>query len=71
LPIVEALLHSSLIWLPAEWAQFTLQLSTAQGDNILKEVLMPETPEENLAEMNLQATAFATKQLPIIKALQL
>jgi len=55
--------------LPAEWAQFTLQFLTAQGDNIVKEGQMLETPEENLAELNMQATAFATKQLPIMKEL--
>ena len=56
--------------LPAEWAQFTLQLLTAQGQKIVKEDKTLETSEENLAELNLQATAFATKQLPIMKALQ-
>lgn len=56
--------------LPAEWAQFTWQLLAAQGQKIVKEGKTLETPEENLAELNLQATAFATKQLPIMKALQ-
>ncbi len=56
--------------LPAEWAQFTWQLLAAQGQKIVKEGKTMETPEENLAELNLQATAFATKQLPIMKALQ-
>ena len=56
--------------LPAEWAQFTWQLLAAQGKTIVKEGKTLETPEENLAELSLQATAFATKQLPIMKALQ-
>jgi SAM-dependent methyltransferase len=56
--------------LPIEWAQFTWQILTAQGQKITKEGKTLETPEENLAELNLQATAFATKHLPIIKELQ-
>ena len=56
--------------LPAEWAQFTWQQLASQGQKIVKEGKTLETTEENLAELNLQATAFATKQLPIMKALQ-
>ena len=56
--------------LPAEWAEFTWQILAVQGQKIVKEGKSLETPEENLAELNLQATAFATKQLPIVKALQ-
>ena len=56
---------------PAEWAQFTWQLLAAQGQKIVKEGKTLETPEENLAELSLQATAFAAKQLPIMKALQI
>jgi SAM-dependent methyltransferase len=56
---------------PAEWAQFTWQILTAQGQKILKDGKTLETPEENLTELTLQATAFATKQLPIMKALQI
>jgi SAM-dependent methyltransferase len=56
--------------LPAEWAAFTWQILAVQGQKIVKEGKALETPEENLAELNLQATAFATKQLPIMKALQ-
>jgi hypothetical protein len=55
---------------PAEWAQFTFQILAAQGQKIVKEGTTLETADENLAELNLQATAFATKQLPIMKALQ-
>jgi hypothetical protein len=57
--------------LPAEWAQFTWQLLAAQGQKILKEGKTLETPEENLAELTAQATSFAEKQLPIMKALQI
>ena len=56
---------------PAEWAQFTFQILAAQGQKIVKEGTTLETADENLAELNLQATAFATKQLPIFRALQL
>jgi SAM-dependent methyltransferase len=56
--------------LPADWAQFTWQVLAAQGQKIVKEGNTLVTPEENLAELGLQATAFATKQLPIMKALQ-
>lgn len=57
--------------LPADWAQFTLQILTAQGQKILKEGKTLETPDENLAELTSQANAFASKQLPILKALQI
>jgi hypothetical protein len=56
--------------LPEEWAQSTWQVLAVQGQKIVKEGKTLETPEENLAELNIQATAFATKQLPIMKALQ-
>lgn len=56
--------------LPAEWAQFTWQLLAAQGQKIVKEGKTLETPDENLAELTAQAHDFATKQLPIMRALQ-
>jgi hypothetical protein len=37
---------------------------------IFKEGKALETPEDNLAELILQAKVFATNQLPIMKALQ-
>jgi SAM-dependent methyltransferase len=57
--------------LPAEWAQFTWHLLAAQGQKIVKEGKTLETPEDNLAELTAQATSFAEKQLPIVKALQI
>lgn len=54
---------------PVDWAQFTWNLLAAQGQRILKEGKQLETVEENLAELNAQAQAFAEKQLPILKAL--
>ncbi|OYU43736.1 MAG: methyltransferase [Burkholderiales bacterium PBB4] len=56
--------------LPAEWAQFVWTILQAQGQRILKEGETLKTPEDNLAELNVQATAFAEKVLPIMKALQ-
>ena len=56
---------------PAEWAQFVWQILSAQGQKIVKEGKTLETAEENLAELKEQATTFAEKQLPILKALQI
>lgn len=54
---------------PADWAQFVWQLLANQGQKIIKEGKTLESPEENIAELTLQATIFAEKQLPILKAL--
>ena len=56
---------------PAEWAQLVWQVLVAQGQKIVKEGKTLETPEDNQAELMAQATAFAEKQLPILKALQI
>ncbi len=56
---------------PMEWAQFTLQTLLAQGQKIMKDGKPLETPEENLAELTVQANEFAEKRLPIMKALQI
>jgi len=42
-----------------------------QGQKLVKEGKTLETPEENLAELTTQANAFAEKQMPILKALQI
>lgn len=55
---------------PAQWAQSVWQILAAQGQKIIKEGKTLETAEENLAELTAQAQAFADKQLPILKALQ-
>ena len=54
---------------PAEWAQFASSELAEMGEKILKDGKALETPEENLAEMNLHANTFSEKQLPIFKAL--
>lgn len=56
---------------PAEWAQFVWEIISAQGQKILKDGKTLETQEENLVELTAQATTFAEKQLPILKALQI
>ena len=53
-----------------DWAAFTWQILAVQGQKIVKEGKTLETAEENLAELTAQAHDFATKQLPIMKALQ-
>ncbi len=53
---------------PADWAQFTWQLLADQGHKVLKDGRRLATPEENLAELTAQANEFATKQLPILRA---
>jgi ABC-type Fe3+ transport system substrate-binding protein len=55
---------------PEDWAAFVAQILTAQGQKIVKEGKPLETPEEHLAELTTQALDFGTKQLPIMKALQ-
>lgn len=55
---------------PAEWAQFVWQILAAQGQKLLKEGKALETDADNLTELTEQARAFAEKQLPILKALQ-
>lgn len=56
---------------PEEWAQFVLQILTAQGQKIVKEGKTLETSEENMSELVTQAQNFAVKQLPVLKALMI
>ncbi|MGZ5069852.1 MAG: methyltransferase regulatory domain-containing protein, partial [Methylobacter sp.] len=56
---------------PDEWAQLVWQILEAQGYKIIKEGNTLETPDKNLSELIEQAKAFAEKQLPILKALQI
>ena len=56
---------------PADWAQMAWQLLSAQGQRVLKDGKALETPEENIEELAAQATVFAAKHLPILKALQI
>ena len=56
---------------PADWAQYAWQVLAAQGQKLLNEGRTLESSEENVAELTAQATAFASKHLPILKALQI
>jgi hypothetical protein len=56
---------------PAEWAQFVWQILSAQSQKLVKDGKTLETEEGNLAELAAQATSFAEKQLPVLKALQI
>jgi SAM-dependent methyltransferase len=55
---------------PKDWANSAWQILQSQAQKIVKEGQTLETPEENLAELTTQATAFAERQLAILKALQ-
>ncbi|WP_313074039.1 class I SAM-dependent methyltransferase [Melaminivora sp.] len=55
---------------PQEWAQYAWQALAVQGQRIIKEGRPLETEEDNLAELTAQAQAFASGQLPVLKALQ-
>jgi len=56
---------------PEEWAAFVSQILTVQGQKIVKEGKPLEDPEEQLAELNIQAHEFSVKQLSILKSLQI
>jgi hypothetical protein len=54
---------------PADWARFTWRLLAEQGQLITKNDKVLETPDENLAELTMQANTFVRDQLPTLKAL--
>lgn len=56
---------------PKDWASYVWSVLALQNQRLLKEGKTLETPEDNLAELTAQATEFAEKRLPILKALQL
>ncbi len=51
-------------------AAYAWQVLSAQGQLIVKEGNTLRTPEENLAELRPQAETFLTKQLPVLRTLQ-
>ena len=55
---------------PEDWAVFVEQILALQGQKIVKEGKLLETTAQQVAELTSQATDFANKQLPILKALQ-
>jgi SAM-dependent methyltransferase len=56
---------------PADWANFAWSILAMQNQRLVKDGKTLETPEENVADLTAQAEIFATKQLPILKALQI
>jgi hypothetical protein len=54
-----------------EWAQFTWQILQAQGQRLLKDGAPLQSPEENIAEIERQASEFERLRLPILVALQI
>ena len=56
---------------PDGWAQLVWNILNAQGQKLVKEGKTLESVEENLAELTRQATEFAEKRLPVLKALQI
>ena len=53
---------------PKQWAEDAWQWLEMQGQRLLKDGQTLQSKEDNLKELNEQATAFATKQLPILKS---
>ena len=54
---------------PMEWAASVWETLLAQGQRLLKDGTPIMAEEENIAELNRQAQAFAEKQLPVLQAL--
>lgn len=55
---------------PADWADLTLQILTAQGQKLVKDGKTLETEAENRAELLAQAEDFATTLLPVLRGLE-
>ncbi|MDP3007616.1 MAG: class I SAM-dependent methyltransferase [Methylococcales bacterium] len=56
---------------PEQWAQFVWSLLAMQNQCVIKDGVALQSEQENLAELMMQAHAFANKQLPIFMALGL
>ena len=54
---------------PSDQAAFVWNIFASQGRRIIKDGKPVESPEENLQELSKQATEFADKRLPVLKAL--
>ena len=54
---------------PEEWAASAWDVLSGQGQRIVKDGKPLESAADNLAELSAQASQFAEKQLPILKAL--
>ena len=55
---------------PSDWAKFVWDLLLIQGQKLVRDNKAIESDAENIAELTKQAEAFAEKQLPIFKSLQ-
>lgn len=56
---------------PAQWADYAWSAIQAQGQRLIKDGQPIESDADNLAFMTDQANEFATKKLPVFKALQI
>jgi hypothetical protein len=53
----------------SEKAVYVWELLSAQGDSVVKEGKMLQTPDENIAVLTQAATKFAEKRIPVLRAL--
>lgn len=65
------LAHSQGHKQPEDWAKFVWGILAMQGQRLVKEGKTLESMAENVAELTAQAEEFSSKQLPILKALQI
>ncbi|MDP2139744.1 MAG: class I SAM-dependent methyltransferase [Gammaproteobacteria bacterium] len=56
---------------PEEWAAFAWRSLVATGQKLIKEGVALESEKDSLVELTSLADAFAEKQLPVMKALQI
>lgn len=54
---------------PQEWAEIAWSILHSQNQRLIKDGKTIESEEENVKELNRQANDFATKRIPILKAL--
>ncbi|MDB5458797.1 MAG: methyltransferase [Caulobacteraceae bacterium] len=54
---------------PSEWAAFAWQIFSAQGQKLIKDNVVLESADDNLAELRNQAELFSTKTFPALKGL--
>ena len=55
---------------PEEQAKFVWDILVPQGQRLMKDGKPIDSPEDNLAALTKQATEFAEKHMPILKALE-
>jgi len=55
---------------PAQWADYTWQVLAEQGQKLVREGNVLETPEQNLGVLTADAKEFASERLPILRKLQ-